>query len=159
MKVYSEILDKLFDSEKDCLKAEKDYAIEQKKQEKAKIAEEEKLKEEKALISKEKKEYADKIAQTEEQLKSARENYKLAQDKAAEILEESNKQVSEILNSAKEEVKKAERAKRDAIVEFNNKFGAYTKSYTGEKAIEEFNKAVDLFTNPLVDLFKNFWLF
>ena len=158
MKFYSEQLDKVFETEKECLRAEKEFALEQKRKEERKT-QEEKAREEKALISKEKKEYADKITKAEEELKVAQENYKVAQDKAAEILEESNKQVTELLNTAQEEVKKAQRAKRDAIVAFSNKFGTYTKSYTGEKAIEEFNKALDTFTNPFTDLFKNFWLF
>lgn len=158
MKFYSETLDKVFETEKECLKAERDFALEQKKKEEERKTQEEKAKEEKALISKQKKECADKIAKAEEELRIAQENYKVAQDKAAQILEESNKQVTDLLNTAQEEIKKAQRAKRDAIVEFSNKFGAYTKSYTGEKAIEEFNKALDTL-NPFTDFLKNFWLF
>ena len=152
MRYFSDVLNTAFDTEKECLKAEKEYELEQKKKEQERKIEEEKLKEEKALISKEKKELADKISEAESNLKLAKENYKVAQDKAAELLEESNKQVTEILNTAKEEVKKAERARRDAIVEFSNRFGVYTKSYTGDAAIEEFNSAVTDFLN-------NFWLF
>ena len=102
---------------------------------------------------------ADKITEAEETLEKANKEYELAQDKATEILEKSNKEVREILEPAREKVKAAERAKRDAIIAFNKKFGVYTIKYTGERAIEEFDKAFKRFTNPFRGILKDSWWF
>lgn len=164
MKYYSEKLNKHFNTEKECLKAEKQYEREKQFIKNNKSLNEFETPEEiakdkvnKSLVSKEKKEYADKIKLAEEKLDEANNEYSIAQDKAAKILEESNKQIKEILDSAKNKVTEAERARRDALLEFNKKFGVYTAHYTGEKAIEEFNKSITRFNEPIYDLFRYFW--
>lgn len=152
MRYVSDKTGKSYDTEKECLKAEKEFDLEQERKEKE-------VELQKGLISKEKKELADRITEAEIELEKANKEYELAQDKATEILERSNKEVKEILDPAREKVKAAERAKRDAIIEFNKKFGVYTTKYTGEKAIEEFNKALNSyrFYDPFFDILKKFW--
>lgn len=159
MKYYSEKLDKAFDTEKDCLKAEKEFEDQKKKDSLNETQDKEcyKNKEERSLVSKEKKELADKITQAEKQLDEANKEYSVAQDRAAEIVEKANKEVKQILEEAKNKVKEAERVRRDALLDFNTKFGPYTTHYTGQRAIDEFNKALDRFNEPIYDLFKYFW--
>lgn len=164
MKYYSEKLDKTFNTEKECLKAEKEYERKNKYIKENKPLNENETSEElakqqvnKSLISKEKKEYANKVAEAEKALEEANNIYSTAQDRAAEILETSNRQVKEILEEAKNRVKDAERARRDALVEFNKRFGPYTTHYTGERAVDEFNKAINRFNEPIYDLFRYFW--
>lgn len=131
MKYYSELLNKPFDTEKECLQAEKEFKRQQAKETATKSA-----------ISADKKFMASKIEEANIKLKEANENYKLARNKAAEILEKSNKEVEVILDEAKEVVRKAEQAKLEAVRAFNEKYGAYTTTVTGEQATEEFNKAI-----------------
>lgn len=164
MKYYSEKLNRNFNTEKECLKAEKQYEREKtyiknnkplNEGQTAELVAKDKVN--KSLVSKEKKEYADKITQAEKLLEQANKDYSIAQDKAAEILDKSNKEIKDLLDNAKAKVTEAERARRDALLEFNKKFGPYTAHYTGEKAIEEFNKAVTRFNEPIYDLFRYFW--
>ena len=131
MKYYSELLNKPFDTEKECLQAEKEFKRQQIKENATKSA-----------ISADKKFMAGKIEEANIKLKEANENYKLARNKAAEILEKSNKEVELILDEAKEVVRKAEQTKLEAVRAFNEKYGAYTTTVTGEQATEEFNKAI-----------------
>ena len=156
MKYYSELTRKTYDTEKDCLRAERDFKRNQEQgTQKQEVVKEDKTN--KSPVSKEKKECADKITEAEKLLDEANKEYSVAQDKAAEILEKSNKEVKQILDEAKEKVRNAERVRRDALLEFNTKFGPYTTHYTGEKAIEEFNKAINRFNEPIYDLFRYFW--
>ena len=159
MKYYSEKLNKTFNTEKDCLRAEKEFETQKKKDSINQTEDKDcyKNKEEKSLISREKRELADKITQAEKQLDEANKAYSVAQDKAAEIIEKTNKEVRQILEEAKNKVTEAERVRRDALLDFNTKFGPYTTHYTGQRAIDEFNKAVDRFNEPVYDLFKYFW--
>lgn len=102
------------------------------------------------------KELADYVERSERDLDEANKQYSLAQDKAAEILEDANEKASEILRKARAGVKAAERIRRDAILAFNKEFGTYTATYSGQKAIDEFNRSMSRFMNPLTDFFK-FW--
>ena len=65
MKYYSEVLDKTFATEKECLKAEQEHALALKKEEEAKA----KMSEERAAAAKE-------VEKAAEALKAARENYR-----------------------------------------------------------------------------------
>lgn len=136
MKYWSELLQKPFDTEKECLQAEKEF--------KRKKAQEDVTK---SAISADKKLMASKIEEADKKLKDANENYKLAKNQAAEILEKSNKEVQEILDVAKESVRQAEKDRLEAVRAFNEKYGAYTTTLTGEQATEEFNKAISKLTN------------
>lgn len=143
MKYFSEVLNKSFDTEKECLEAEK------KEQTNKQIIE--------AQKSKHKKELAVAIEDADKQLNEANRLYDVAKQKAVDILEKSNKEVKEILETAEKEVKKANEEKLNAILAFNKEFGAYSVTYTGEKAATEYNNIVKSFQSDLRRFFNNFW--
>lgn len=146
MKIYSEILNKLFDTEDECIAAEE----ESKKQKE--IAETEK-KAKDALVSKQKKELSTAVEEAETKLTKAYEDYEKAKEEVRQILEESNKQCQEILAPAKDAIKKAQQERYEAINAFNNKFGTYTAYYTGDKAYQELKRAAAW----LDSLFNRLW--
>ena len=155
MRVYSDILKKPFDNEKECKAAEQKF-LKEKQQE----AREKQL--QKNAVSKEKKELAAKVEQADKALAEANERAKLAREKANEVLDEANKQISKILNDAREEVRLAEKARMDAIVEFTDKFGTYTASYSGAEAIKAYNNAMKELNNifaPYSEFFSRFFGF
>lgn len=141
MKIYSEILHKMFDTAEECETAEEEYT---KKQE----LEEAEKKEKAALVSREKKELSSAVEAAEEALNKAYEDYADAKKRAKEILEESNKACLDILNPAKEAVRQAQEERFKAINAFNKKFGMpYTAYYTGDKAYQELKRAQDWIDN------------
>ena len=146
MKIYSEILNKMFDTEDECVKAEEEYQIEQERKEAEKKAAVQ-------AVSKEKKELASAVELAEEALNKAYDEYEIAKEEARKIMEESNKQMLEILNPARDKIKQAQKEKYNAISNFNKKFGLYTAQYTGEKALKEFRRA----SSWLTDVFNQFF--
>jgi DNA-directed RNA polymerase alpha subunit len=132
MKFYSETLNKLFDSEKELKMAEKSY-------------EDKNLQKENT-----KKELSKKIEAAEVAVDEAYKNYEEARKYAAKLMDESNKEIIKIMNDAKAKVTESEKARTDAIVQFNQQFGTYRANYTGERAQREqarVNKMVeDLFS-------------
>lgn len=152
MKYFSEKLNKTFDSEKECLKAEQEYE----KVQQQLVADQEKKANE---ISKRKKELSKVIEEAEDKLAEANKLYEIAQEKAAKILEESNKQVKEIMDVAEASVKNAEEAKFNAILNFNKEFGPYSISYTGAKAADEFNRSMKKFNKTFKDMIENLFIF
>ena len=119
MKFYSEKLNKLFDSEKELKSAEKVF-------------------DEKNLITENtKKELSKRIEAAEDAVDAAHKNYEAVKQEAAKLMEESNKQIANMLNDAKEKITSAEKDRTDAIVAFNQQFGTYRANYTGERAKRE----------------------
>lgn len=154
MKFYSEILDKVFDTPEQ-LKVEEDkYAIKQKAQEKKRIAQEQATKANEAL-EQSKKQYAKAIEDADEKVKEAYNNLSLAQEKAKILSEEYIKELNNIMTPAREAVREAEATKLEAIRQFNQKFGVYKVSYTGNKAVEEYIRAINMFDNTfnIIDKF------
>lgn len=138
MKYYSEKLNKLFDSEKELKAAEKSF-------------EDKNLQKENT-----KKELSQKIESAEAAVDAAYKNYEETRQLAAKIMDDSNKQIINIMNAAKKEVTEAEKARTDAIVAFNQQFGTYRANYTGERAQRE----SDRINRMVNDLFKvNTWPF
>lgn len=135
MKYYSEILKKMYDSEKDLLEAEKKSAD---------------LKEK---VEATKKALAKKVQDADARLDVARDAYKEAEEEAAKILEEAISKIKDIIEPAKEEIKDAKYARAEAIREFNSKYGAYTTTYNGEKALKEYESFVDQINNT----FESMW--
>jgi hypothetical protein len=135
MKFYSEKLNKLFDTEAALKDAEKILEKECKKHELGKRA------------------LSQKIEEAEVALEEAYVNYDKVREEAARILDESNKQVIELLNTAKGKITEAEKARTDAIVAFNQQYGTYRANYTGERAKRESNRVNkiinDVFANAL----------
>lgn len=140
MKFMSELTSKVYDTLEECEEADKAYVEEQKAaEERAKQLEaEENAK--KAALTKIKKELADAVTDADNNLNKALEDYDSARNTAAEMLEKSNKEVSELLNEAKKNVEAARKAKQQALLEFNRKFGPFKVSYTGEKAKQEYQR-------------------
>lgn len=139
MKYFSEILNKQFDSEYDCLKAEEEYKEKQLQN-----------------PSKRKKELAKIIEEKTKLVEEANKLYEDAKNQAKEILEESNKKVEDILSKAEAKVKQAEREKVEALISFNKEFGAYTTTITNDKAAEELKKSLSRFDKNFIDLLSLF---
>ena len=139
MQYYSDQLKKLFKSEKDLKDAEKaakDLAI-----------------------SKEpegKKTLARNVEEADAAVDCAYTKYEEALKQAAEIVHKANEEATQIRRNAAQEVRKAEATKKEAIRVFNEKFGPYTKVYSGDKALKEYRKAVDRLTTDFIDTFP-FW--
>lgn len=129
MKYYSEILTKLFDSQKELEDAEKAYKETQKSKDNTK------------------KELSQKIEAADAAVDAAYKNYEEARVYAAKLMEESNKQIIEILEAAKDEITNAEKARTDAIVEFNRQFGTYRANYSGERAKRESERIANMVNN------------
>lgn len=142
MKYYSEVLDYKFDTEEELVKAEEEYEALQKSRK-------EKANEEKALISKEKKASAAVIKEAEDNVFAAQEKFNEAKKEAQKIIEEARKKAEDIVRTSSKELSAAQEKRYKALKEFNNKFGPYTVSYTGEKAYNEFKKAIDYFNDIL----------
>ena len=107
--------------------------------------------------SKLKKKLSAEIDKAEENLKIAYKEYDDAKEAARKILEESNNQMINILQPARDKVAAAEERKSEAIQKFNTECGVYQKVYTGAEAqaeLERFNKN---FRNIFVDFFKNWF--
>lgn len=124
---YSEVLDRNFDSEEECVKAElkekeKKYALSKNK------ANEE--------IQQSRKQAAKVVEEAEKAVSAAYKNLKEVEEKAREAYEKS-------ISSAKKALEEAEEKRYHAIEEFNKKFGVYTRRYTGEEAYKEFLRTLD----------------
>lgn len=144
MKFYSEKLEKFFDSEAECKDAE--LKAEQVEEEKKEIAE---------VKSNERKQYAKKVEEADKALEEQYLKYEEAKKKIIEIKKKCDEECEKILIEAKKELKQAQDNKFVALEQFNDKFGPYTISYTGDKALKEMRRHFD--TNA--DLFHWFFPF
>ena len=126
MRFYSDELKKFFDTEEQCLAEE----------EKARVAAEEK-KVTKAKLAKA-------IEDAEKELDSAYEALKAAKAQVEALQKEYDLKVDEIMNPAHAKIKECTKQRADAIKKFNDNFGVYTTTYTGNKALNEFTKFDDL---------------
>jgi len=128
---YSEILNKYFDSEEECVRAE---LVE--KNNRDTIAQQKKEAEQTKLESR--KQAAKIVEAAEAALSEAREGLKDAEVEAREAYEK-------IVSPAKKKLQEAEHKRYEAISEFNKKFGVYTKRYTGQEAKDElFNRLSEI---------------
>lgn len=157
MKYFSELLNKPFDTEADCIKAEKEYKEEQSKiskQLEAALAEK-KAKEE--AEQKSKKELSKVIEEATKEKAEAEKLYEVAQAKAQKIKEDAKIEANKILSAAADKVKEAEQKRVDAVVAYNKKFGAYTTVLTGEKAADEYNKTLQRLNGIIKDFWNTLW--
>lgn len=150
---YSEILNKEFKTKEECLKAEEEYA--------AAKTETDKKKQE---LSVERKKYADKVHEAEKALEEAYAKLDSAQDEAEKLrtefcscLEELRvkyrRLITDALSDAQLEVEEAQKARRNAIQEYNENCGkSYVKVYTGAQASSEYNRWLKTFSQ-LFDIF------
>lgn len=120
---YSDVLNKYFDSEEECLRQE---LVEKKK---VAVKKEEQLKtDSRKQAAKEVEEAVKAVSDAWDDLKDAEARAKVA--------------YTQIVTPAKEKLKEAEQKRLKAIQEFNKKFGVYTKRYTGEEAKAEFLRTI-----------------
>ena len=138
MKYYSEKLDKFFDDPFDLERAEEKKELEEK-------AASEEVEAKKAHIANRKKQLANAIEDCDVELDRAYQKYEEAKKVCQKILEESNEQMTEILDKAKKEISDVQEKKAKYLAAFNNEFGTFKVSYTGDKAIREFEKMMNLF--------------
>lgn len=134
---YSETLNKYFDSEEECIKQE---LIERNKNE---------IKQKSVSVEEQKaesrKQAARVVESAERAVSEAYDELKKAEDKARVAYKN-------IVNPAKEKLQKAEKERLEAIIDFNKKFGVYTKRYTGQEANDEFLRSL----KHIEDLFNIF---
>lgn len=136
MKFYSEELKQFFDSEQECLEREEEA---RKKKESAKSV---------------KAKFAKAVEDADESLSAAYEDLESAKNKVAELQKEYDEKVDAIMKPATDAVKKCTQARFDAIEEFNKRYGTYTTTYTGNKALNELCKTLD-FIDTIFD--NKFW--
>lgn len=143
MKYYSEDLKKLYDSEADLLKAEDE------------------AKKQKDIAENSRKEMARKIDEANDRIDRAYQSYDAAKKQVNDIINEAKKQVKDILDPAKKEISDAENARMEAIKEFNEKYGVYTETFSGDKAVEQYNRVLNQFNSTFENFWKPFynWLF
>ena len=142
MKYYSELTKKTYETEDECVAAEK--AFQEEEAHKKELAN---------AASKEKKELVKNIDAAEANLSDAYKEYAKAKEKVKSIYAAAEKEAAEILNTAKKGVQDAEIAKCKAIKEFNSKYGAYTKSYSGEEALKELERSISWIDNIFGGMF------
>lgn len=135
MRYYSDELKEFFDTEESLLAEEEKARVEaeEKKVTKAKLA--------KAV------EDADK------NLDEAYAGLEAAKQQVAELQKEYDEKVDAIMNPARDLIKECAKARAAAIKSFNDKFGVYTTTYTGNKALNEMVKMEKIFDN----IFKRFY--
>lgn len=131
MKYYSEELKKFFDSEKDLVSAEKEF------------------KDKQLVAETTKKEMARSVQECEDRVDKAYEAYHKALEEASKIREEAETHVKEVLDPAIQEIDKANAERARAIKNFNQKYGVYTATYTGEKAMKEYERVSKQFCDLL----------
>ena len=130
MKYFSELTNKTYDTAEECSAAEKSF-----------LEEEAKKKELALVTSKEKKELAKVIEAADEALNAEYEKYDEAKKKVEEIYRKAQEEANSILSESRKRVAEAEKNKYKAISDFNAKFGVYNKSYTGDAALRELERA------------------
>ena len=141
MKFYSELLDRLFDSE-EALKEEESKMNppkKSKKHEPASNVHKDVVKEQEVPT---KKQLADAVEAADTAVKEAYAEYETAKVRVEELSKKYLAEVNAILDPAEKAVKDAEQKRYEAIKKFNDSYGAYQVTYTGSRAADEFIKAV-----------------
>ena len=143
---------KTYETLEACKDADEKYAEEKKKNEIA-------LSEKKAAISKRKKELADAVSIADKEVDEAYKAYDSAKEHAAKIIRKANEEANSILREAAAAVEKATEKRMNSIKDFTNEFGTYTSTYTGDKALEEYNRIINKIKRVFNDSFGGlFWL-
>lgn len=143
MKYYSEDLKKFYDSESDLLKAEEEAS------------------KQKAIAKISRKEMAKNIDEANTRIDKAYQSYDAAKKQVGELIAETRQKAKSILDPAKKEISDAENARMEAIKEFNKKYGVYTETLSGDKAVAQYNRVLNTFSNAFESMWKPFynWLF
>lgn len=159
MRIISDLTGIEYKTVAECESADKAY-LEKMKAEKAKKEEELQKnlveKAERNKISLQKKELSNRVESAREELDKALEEYEEAKKKAQKIVEDARKQAREVLEPSEKKIAKCKEDKYKALVEFNNRFGAYNVKYTGENARKEYDRWIKEIDSSFDDFFKNF---
>lgn len=155
MKYYSEKLDQLFDS-----KTELEYAEKSADLKKIMDADddEEDCEDTISEATPSRKQLASDVESAENKLKEEYANYEVAKQKVEELSKKYLEEVDSIMEPAKKAVQDAERARYEAIRKFNEAYGAYQVTLTGDRAAQEMVRALNDINNIHRNIFKNiFW--
>jgi formiminotetrahydrofolate cyclodeaminase len=142
---YKELSGQVFNSIDECAAAEHEIDA-------AKLLEKEKATKQSAR----KKELATAIEVAEKAVKEAYDARIKTKEEVQKVLEESNKKMMAMLDDANVKVRDAEKARRDAILAYNNEFGTYQAVYTGERAQREFDRLAKQFDSTFTDMIRRF---
>ena len=99
------------------------------------------------------KQLAANVEKADKVLAEARANLEVANQKAEKLSKEYLKSIEDLLNPARKAVNDAQAAKYEAIREFNEEYGPYKVSYTGDKAAQEMINTI----RDMNRIFKRFW--
>ena len=116
-----------------CMEADEKF---EKEQEEKALAETEK----KNALSKHKKELADNIREAENKVSLALEEYEKVREDARKKVAEAQEEAKKMLKEVENKYSEASNERYEAIRNFNKEFGAYTTTYTGKQALEEYNR-------------------
>lgn len=124
MKYYSELLNKYFDTEQECLQADlqAEATLDNDKETPNDNTDE--------VLRLTKTQLLNKIDDLDSKLQDAIKNYNNAVEKAADILNESNAEVEKLLKEADRRVSLAKEDKYKAILDYTSKYGPYKKVTT-----------------------------
>ena len=136
MRYYSDELEKFFDTEEKLLAEEEAARVEA---EKKKIT--------KAKLAKA-------IEDADKDLDEAYAGLEAAKKQVQELQKEYDEKVDGIMNPAYKLIKECTKNRTEAIKAFNDNFGVYTTTYTGNKALNEMAKMDRIFDS----IFKRFYL-
>lgn len=142
---YKELAGQVFDSIEACAAAERE--IDQAKNA-AKVKD--------AEITARKKQLVKDIEIADKRVKEAYDARIKTKEEVQKILEESNKKMMTMLDDANVKVREAEKARRDAILAYNNEFGTYQAVYTGDRAQKEFDRLTKQFDSTFTDMIRRF---
>lgn len=124
---------KVYDTVAACEEADRKF---EKEQEQKALVETEK----KNALSKRKKELADNVQVAEDKVSLALEEYEKVREEARKKVATAQEEAKQMLKEAEEKYSEASNERYKAIQNFNEEFGVYTTTYTGKKALEEYNR-------------------
>lgn len=151
MKYYSEVTKNLYDTMEQLEAAESSITDCKVKKRAAKM-ENNVVKSEPKIPTK--KQLASDVEAAEAKVQEAQANMELAKQKAQDLSKKYLEEIDAIMEPAKQMLKDAQKARYDAIQKFNDAYGAYTTTYTGARAADEFARAVADITSFFPRLFR-----
>lgn len=92
-----------------------------------------------------KKEMADAIQVAEDKVSLALAEYERVREEARKKVSAAQAEAGKMLKEAEDKYLEASSERYEAIRDFNEKFGVYTTSYTGKRALDEYNRSVKNF--------------
>ena len=108
---------------------------------------------EKNRLSKQKKEKADAIEAATKNVDIARAEYDKAREEAQSLIKEAREKGNKLLSEAGKKYRDAMNARYEALNAFNKEFGAYTTTYTGKEALDEYNRWTSIFNKMVSSMF------